>query len=148
MRFRITVALLFLATALPAAPANISLLNTVVQGERTEYLIDIETLKGTPDWGPDKKEPPLAVSEACRIAVEAGRRRFPKADNISIQSVTLRSTEYHSGPSPTGPPDIVRWHYEVGILPIVSGETDYSASGSFIVILMDGSIIAPTRSKA
>jgi hypothetical protein len=148
MRFRITTVLLLVATGLAAAPSNISLLNTVVQGQRTEFLTDIETLKRTPGWTLGKQEPPLAVSDACRIAVEAGKRRFPKADSISIQSVTLRSTEYHSGPSPNGPADIVRWHYEVSILPVVGGETDFTASGNFIVILMDGSVIEPTRTNA
>ena len=91
MRFHITIALLLVGTAVAAAPSNISLLITVVQGEQIEYLTDIETLKRTPG----KQEPPLAVSDACRIAIEAGKRRFPKADNISIQSITLSSTAYN-----------------------------------------------------
>ena len=54
MRFHITLVLLIVASGLLAAPANISLLITVVQGERIEYLTDIETLKRTPDWTPGK----------------------------------------------------------------------------------------------
>jgi hypothetical protein len=142
MRFHITIALLLVGTAVATAPSNISLLITVVQGEQIEYLTGIETLKRTPDWTPGKQEPPLAVSDACRIAIEAGKRRFPKADNISIQSITLSSTAYN------GPDDIVRWHYEVSILPVVRGKTDFTASGKFVVILMDGSVIEPTRTKA
>ena len=95
MRFHITLALLFVATGLAAGPANISLFSIMVQGQPIEYRTDIETLKRTPDWIPGKQEPPLAVSDACRIAVEAGRRRFPKADNISILSVTLSPIASH-----------------------------------------------------
>ena len=141
MRFHITLALLIVASGLLGAPANIALLLTNVNGERIEYLTDIGTLKRTPEWTPGKQEPPLAVSDACRIAVEAGKRRFPKADGISIQSVTLSSIAYGAG-------DIVRWHYEVAILPIVGGKTYFKDSGSYIVILMDGSIVEPTRTKA
>src|SRR5690349_8542425 len=115
MRFHITLALLIVASGLLAAPANIGLLLVGVQGGQIEYLTDIDTLKRTPDWTPGRQEPPLAVSDACRIAVEAGKRRFPKADSISIQSVTLSSIAY-------GSHDIVRWHYEVAILPIIGGK--------------------------
>jgi hypothetical protein len=139
MRFHITLALLIVASGLLAAPANdpggrdfdrdlaklsrrnIALLLTNVNGEQIEYLTDIDTLKRTPDWTPGKQEP-------------------PKADGISIQSVTLSSIAY-------GADDIVRWHYEVAILPIVGGKTYFKDSGNFIVILMDGSIVEPMRTK-
>ena len=137
MRFHITSALLLVATALAATPSDISLMTVGGQAGQFEYLTDIETLKRTPDWTPGKQEPPLSFSEACHIAVEAGKRRFPKAENISIQSVTL--TQYHSGPA-----DIVRWHYEVEILPVVGGKIHYADLGNPIVILMDGSVIEPT----
>jgi hypothetical protein len=142
MRFYITIALFLVATAIAAAPSNIVVLLTVYKGgEGIEYRTDIETLKRTPDWTPGKQEPPLAVSDACRIAVEAGRRLFPKAENISIRSVMLGST----ASTAHGPADIVRWHYEVHIIPVVGGKIDFFDSGTHIVILMDGSVIEPTR---
>jgi hypothetical protein len=139
MRFHITLALLIVASGLLAAPANIGLLLVGVQGGQIEYLTDIDTLKRTPDWTPGKQEPPLAVSDACRIALEAGKRRFPKAEGIFIQSVTLSSIAYGA------PDDVVRWHYEVAIWPSVGGKPYFKDSGSYIVILMDGSIVEPTR---
>ena len=141
MRFYITIALFLVATAIAAAPSNIVVLLTVYKGgEGIEYRTDIETLKRTPDWTPGKQEPPLAVSDACRIAVEAGRRRFPKAESISIRSVMLGST----ASTAHGPADIVRWHYEVEILPVVGGKIHYADLGNPIVIRMDGSVIEPT----
>ena len=120
-------------------------MNISADGEQFEYLTDIETLLRTPDWTPGKQEPPLAVSDACHIAVEAGKRRFPKADSISIHSVTLSSTANYSDPPPRAfPPDIVRWHYEVFILPVVGGKIHYADLGNPIVIRMDGSVIEPT----
>jgi hypothetical protein len=122
-----------------------------VQFEQFEYVTDIDTLMRTPDWTPGKQELPLAVSDACRIAVEAGKLRFQNADGIAIESVTLRPTGIR-GESFTALAigDIVRWHYEVGIMPIVGGKPSFADLGSDIVgrdivILMDGSIVEPTR---
>ena len=153
IRFHITLALLVVASGLLAAPAKITLFSIDVQGEQIEYLTDIDTLMRTPDWTPGKQEPPLAVSDACRIAVEAGKLRFQNADGIAVESVTLRPTATRSGSS-TGLAindiinDIVRWHYEIAILPIVGGKPSFADLGGEIVILMDGSIVEPTRTKA
>ena len=153
IRFHITLALLVVASDLLAAPAKITLFSIDVQGEQIEYLTDIDTLMRTPDWTPGKQEPPLAVSDACRIAVEAGKLRFQNADGIAIESVTLRPTATRSGSS-TGLAindlinDIVRWHYEIAILPIVGGKPSFADLRGEIVILMDGSIVEPTRTKA
>ena len=153
IRFHITLALLVVASGLLAAPAKITVFSINVQGEQIEYLTDIDTLMRTPDWTPGKQEPPLAVSDACRIAVEAGKLRFQNADGIVIESVTLRPTATRGGSS-TGLAindiinDIVRWHYEIAILPIVGGKPSFAGLGGEIVILMDGSIVEPTRTKA
>lgn len=149
IRLHITLALLVVASGLLAAPAKITLFSINVQGEQIEYVTDIDTLMRTPDWTPGKQEPPLAVSDACRIAVEAGKRRFQNADGIAIESVTLRPTATR-GDSFTGLAinDTVRWHYEIAIVPIVGGKPSFADLGSDIVILMDGSIVEPTRTKA
>lgn len=163
IRFHITLALLVVASGLLAAPAKITVFSINVQGEQIEYLTDIDTLMRTPDWTPGKQEPPLAVSDACRIAVEAGKLRFQNADGIAIGSLTLRPTATR-GDSFTGlainealdltmlvsksPGTIVRWHYEIAILPIVGGKPSFADLGGDIVILMDGSIVEPTRTKA
>jgi hypothetical protein len=143
MRVLIFISLLMLSTIAVAGP-EISLLNTEdMHGKRTKYPISLETLARTPEWSPKAQDPPLAVPAACRIATEAGKRRLPKADDISIQSVTLRITEYHSGRALGGPADIVRWHYEVSVAPIMGGETFFGGSSTIIVILMDGTVIDP-----
>ena len=149
IRFHITLALLVVASGLLAAPAKITLFSINVQGEQIEYLTDIDTLMRTPDWTPGKQEPPLAVSDACRIAVEAGKLRFQNADGIAIGSLTLRPTATR-GDSFTrlAINDIVRWHYEIAILPNVGGKPSFADLGGDIVILMDGSIVEPTRTKA
>jgi len=153
IRFHITLALLVVASGLLAAPAKITLFSINVQGEQFEYVTDIDTLMRTPDWTPGKQEPPLAVSDACRIAVEAGKLRFQNADGIAIESVTLRPTATR-GDSFTGLAinasinAIVRWHYEVAIVRIVGGKPSFADLGGEIVILMDGSIVEPTRTKA
>ena len=148
IRFHITLALVVVASGLLAAPAKITLFSIDIQGEQFEYVTDIDTLMRTPDWTPGKQEPPLGVSDACRIAVEAGKLRYQNADGIAIESVTLRPTAM-LGDSFTALPigDIVRWHYEVAILPIVGGKPSFAELGSDIVILMDGSIVPP-RTKA
>jgi hypothetical protein len=135
---------LFVSSSIAVAEPTISLLNmSDIHGKRTEYPVDLERLARTPEWTPGMQDPPLAVSAACRIAAETGKRRLPKADDISIQSITLRNTEYHSGRTESGPADIVRWHYEISVAPIIGGETFFGASSTIIVLLMDGTIIEP-----
>src|SRR4051812_22396543 len=76
---------------------------------RVQFHTDTKTLAATPEWAPGLKEPPLSVSAASKIAVEAGKHRLPKADDITIESVQLQKREsYHGGPSPSR---LVRWFY-------------------------------------
>ena len=145
MRILAIIAFLTLSS-IAVAGQDISLLNmSDMHGKRTEYPVPLETLSHTPEWTPGTKEPPLTVSAAVRITTEAGKLRFPKADGISIQSVTLRSTEYHAGAALGGPADIVRWHYEVSVAPVIGGETFFGGSATVIVILMDGTVVQPTH---
>jgi hypothetical protein len=115
------------------------------RGNRLQFHTDTKTLAATPEWTPGLKEPPLSVTAATKIAIEAGKRRLSKADDISIQSLQLqRNDSYHGGPTPT---KLVRWFYVFSVSPILGGETYRGESATEIVILMDGKVIEPTAVK-
>jgi hypothetical protein len=111
-----------------------------------QFRTDTDALARTPEWAPGSQDPPLAVTAATRIAVEAGKRRLPKADDIAINSITLRKSESY-GRSAGGLGRLVRWYYEFTVSPIMGGETFHGSSATTIIILLDGSVVEPTPVK-
>jgi hypothetical protein len=112
---------------------------------RVQFRTDTKTLAATPEWTPGSKEPPISVTAAAKIAMEAGKRRLPKADDISIHSLQLlKNDSFHGGPAPT---KLVRWFYVFSVSPIMGGQTYSGESATDIVILMDGKIIEPAPVK-
>jgi hypothetical protein len=119
---------------------------TDAKGNRVQFRTDTEALARTPEWNPGSQDPPLTVAAATRIAVEAGKRRLPKADDIAINSITLRKSESY-GRSAGGLARLVRWYYEFTVSPIIDGETFHGSSATTLVILLDGSVIEPSPVK-
>ena len=118
---------------------------TDAKGNRLQYRTDTDTLARTSDWSPGAQDPPLTVTAVTRIAIDAGKRRLPKADDIAIQFITLRKSDSYGGNPPR---KITRWYYQVSLSPIIGGET-YPKGYSIIdiIILLDGTVIEPTPAK-
>src|SRR6266436_3767922 len=53
---------------------------TDAKGNRLQFRTDTNTLARTSDWSPGTQDPPLTIPAVTRIAIEAGKRRLPKAD--------------------------------------------------------------------
>jgi hypothetical protein len=119
---------------------------TDAKGSRVQFHTDTEALARTPEWNPGSQDPPLTVVTATRIAIEAGKRRLPKADDIAVNSITLRKSESY-GRSAGGLGRLVRWYYEFTVSPIMGGETFHGSSATTLVILLDGSVIEPSPVK-
>ena len=80
------------------------------KGTRVQFRTDTQALGRTPEWTPGSQDPPLTVTGATRAAVEAGKRRFPKADDIAINSISLQKSEsYRQSAGALG--RLVRWYY-------------------------------------
>ena len=118
---------------------------TDAKGNRIQFHTDTDRLVRTPDWSPGTQDPPLTVTAVTRIAIEAGKRRLPKADDIAIQFITLRKADAYGGSPPN---KFTRWYYQVSVSPIVGGETYFKRSSMIdIVILLDGTVVEPTPAK-
>ena len=118
---------------------------TDAKGNRLQYRTDTNTLARTSDWSPGAQDPPLTITAVTRIAIEAGKRRLPKAEDIAIQFITLRKSDSYGGDPPK---KITRWYYKVSLSPIIGGETYFRGSSIIdIVILLDGTVIEPTPAK-
>jgi hypothetical protein len=115
-------------------------------GARIQFGTDTDALARTPEWKPGTQEPPIAVTAATRIAIEAAKRRLPKASDIAVDSITLRKSESY-GQNGTGSGKLVRWYYVFSISPIVGRDAVQSTPGTTIVILLDGSVIEPSVMK-
>ena len=119
---------------------------TDAKGTRVEFRTDTDALARTPEWTPGSQDPPFTVSAATRVAVEAGKRRLPKADDIAINSITLRKSESY-GQSAGKLGRLVRWYYEFTVSPVIGGETFHGQSATTIIILFDGSVVEPSPVK-
>lgn len=148
MRFVLFSALAVMA-AVAAAQDNFDVVlldMTDAKGARSQFRTDTKTLAGTPDWTPGVQEPPLTITAASKIAVEAGKRRLPKADDIALDSVTLRKSEA-IGASAGTLGRLVRWYYVFTVSPIIGGETFTGPSATTIVVLLNGSVVDPSPVK-
>lgn len=149
MRTLLFIIIGFLSTSLASAQDKFTVVLTEVEdakGNRVQFRTDTDALARTPEWMPGSKDPPLTVSAATRIAEEAGKRRLPKADEIAINSVSLRKSESH-GRSAGGLGRLVRWYYEFAVSPVMGGETFHGPSATTIIILLDGSVIEASPLK-
>jgi hypothetical protein len=118
---------------------------TDAKGNRIQFHTDTDRLARTPDWSPGTQDPPLTITAVTRIAIEAGKRRLPKADDIAVQFITLRKADAYGGSPPN---KFTRWYYQVSVSPIVAGETFFKGSSIIdIVILLDGTVVEPTPAK-
>jgi hypothetical protein len=104
------------------------------------FVATTKTLEATPQSGLGVDDQPLSMKAACKIALDAGMRRFPKTHGISFESLKfLRNVfEYPAG-------RLVTWFYVISIKPVFPEYT--SGPPTDIVILLDGKVIDPTPMK-
>ena len=139
----------FMATAALAQQSfDVVLMDaTDAKGTRVQFRTDTKTLAGTSEWTPGAQEPPLTITAATKIAVEAGKRRLPKADDIALDSVTLRKNESYHSAGVGGLGRLVRWYYVFTVSPVLGGETFTGESATTIVVLLNGSVVEPSPVK-
>lgn len=99
------------------------------------YLKD-QQLERTPNWQPQKGEPPLSPSQAWDLVSKWGKEKLKRYDRIRIRSINLtRSGCWRSRG---------RWYYIVHYDPIIDGNSLYGG-GNFAAVLMDGTVIGPQK---
>lgn len=111
---------------------------TKADGSKLGLFISPAQISSSPAWKPGTGEPPLPFSRAVQLALHWAKAEYKRFDDVQIRSVHVTS---YGCPSPEN-----RWYYNVDFTPIMDGNPMF-ATGYFVAILMDGTIIAPTPIK-
>ncbi|MCC8361690.1 hypothetical protein LK996_01145 [Lysobacter sp. A6] len=105
-------------------------------GKTTELRLDFDALARMPAWTPGNSDPPLSVAKASQLALAWGKHRYRRYDDVRIAEILLTS----AGCRQTSP----RWYYRVQFRPMMEGN-GVLGYDQFVAVLMDGTIVEPTR---
>jgi hypothetical protein len=111
--------------------------------QHTKFYTDRKSLADSPDWTPLQAGPPLAIADATKVAIDAGKHRFANAQDIFIERVSLQQKILEA--STRNPEKMVRWFYVFSVNPITEGR--HFGDLTPIVILLDGKVIEPVVSE-
>jgi hypothetical protein len=121
------------------------------QLRQTEWWIDRQVLEKQPRWNSLTDELPFSAQRACGLALPDVERRFPEVQEWRVQTVYLRNL---SSGGTTGNmysyPNV--WIYEITFAPANEMnkkklEDDVGVAALTQVVLLDGTIVAPTTIK-
>lgn len=136
-----------------------------IDGEPVSIVLSADQLSQTPDWSSDDQdEPPLSVGKAIAKAKIAVAKKFPKFKDknwtvsvILAEEHTSINTDHHFTDSDGTEycADVARltftlqkWVYWVRLTwhPLVgNGLTDHVAPNIPVAVLMDGTVVLPTK---
>ena len=108
-------------------------------GGRVELVLDSDLIEKTPQWLPEKGEPPFPVAKAATLAKKWGEKNYKGADSIEVRQISLTSLGCSNMSN--------RWYYVVEFLPKVNGVPKFEP-GNWVAVLFDGEVVGPTRSVA
>jgi len=105
-------------------------------GKNYAFIVPEATLAETPEWLPEKQDPPLAIPQAIAIANKAALTDHPKFEGLAPASVELRpASSVHSKN---------RWFYCIGFSPVLEGQI-FWGNEITVVLLMDGTVVKPSE---
>lgn len=119
---------------------KVPLLSTTKEdGSKVVLLASEEQFMQAPTWAPGKGEPPLSVSRAVQIAEKWAKNEYKRYDTVKIESIHL--TEF----------GCIRrngyWYYTIHFSPVIDGNVLHG-SGHFAAVLLNGTVIGPTKQKS
>lgn len=118
---------------------KIPLISTVKEdGTRIGILASEEQFSKSPTWTPGKGEPPLPISKAVEIAEKWAKNEYKRYDDVKIDSIRLTQFGCMSQKG--------YWYYTFDFSPVIEGNVLHG-SGNFAAVLMDGTVIGPTKVK-
>ncbi len=111
----------------------------LANGKHYVFASTEETVGKTPEWFPEKTDPPLAVSRAIAIAKKAALEDHPKFDDLIVSSVEVRRAGCVRSDN--------RWFYLVDFSPVIDGQS-FSGSEITAAVLMDETVVRPQEKNA
>jgi uncharacterized membrane protein YkoI len=104
-------------------------------GKTYEFHVPQDDLKKTAAWTTAQENPPLSVRRAIDIAAQRLATLLPNGNDWRLHAVTLREIDN-------------RWVYLVEFLePLRPGVEQQTAAGFQLVVLMNGTAVAPRVSQ-
>jgi hypothetical protein len=115
------------------------LLQETTDWNGTAYIYSISRRRAerTPDWTPERGEPPLSTTKAMAIAEKAAKSRHPKIGDFRTTSISLQGMNC----TPVIPG---KWFYMVSLQPVM---THGRLSHVWELVLLDGTVVTPTESS-
>jgi hypothetical protein len=132
-----TILLSSFASAYAACLGHPVVTTQLDDGSKVGIVVKEAQFKKAPAWAPSKGEPPLSISKVVIAAEKWAKTEYASYDSARIHSVDL--TEFGCNDDPR------YWYYLVHFLPMKNGQPSFG--GHFIAVLLDGTVIGPTRIK-
>lgn len=107
-------------------------------GTTVGVLVSKAQHERAPSWAPGRGEPPLSIAKVADIAQRWAKTSYKEFESVGVYSIQLSEYGGCAG-------EKRYWHYIVSFRPIKNGEPLFG--GYFAVVLLDGTIIGPTRVK-
>jgi hypothetical protein len=103
-------------------------------GKNYDFVVSEIALQKTPEWFPEKQDPPFTIPQAIAAAKKAALADHPKFDDLVTSSVEIRRVGAFRSKN--------RWFYRVEFNPVIEGQT-FFGNDITVVLLMDGTVVKP-----
>jgi hypothetical protein len=139
---RLSLAVIVLCTSHWAAAQNPNcgkfpvMTSKLLDGTSVGVFISEAQFKKAPKWS-GSGEPPLSIGRAIEIAEKWGKAKYANYDSARIRGINL--SEYGCPGQPS------YWYYSIHFAPVKDGRSSYG--GHYVVLLLDGTLIEPTKVK-
>jgi hypothetical protein len=117
---------------------NVIMSGTKSDGEVVSIVLNGDRIKQTPAWDLMSADPPLSISKSVVLALDWVKKIYPESGAVQIESITIRNYGCKD--------DFDKWYYLISFTKLVDGRRIHEV-GNWVVLLMDGSIVAPTITR-
>ncbi|HVT14712.1 MAG TPA: hypothetical protein VHQ90_00845 [Thermoanaerobaculia bacterium] len=110
-----------------------------VDGKNYDYIVTESVLAKTPEWLPEKQEPPLSIPAAMAIAKKVALADHPKFETVVAAAIEIRPASSYRSKN--------RWFYSLDFAPVLEGQP-YYGNEITVVLLLDGTVVKPRERQA
>jgi hypothetical protein len=107
-------------------------------GTQIRLVISEDDIVAAPAWNPINGEPPLGLSQAYQVAMNWAKANYTRYDDVKVREISLTKYSCYTTAD--------RWYYTFDLIPTLDGN-DLFGTGNWVAVLMNGRVVAPTRSR-
>lgn len=124
----------------PDSGPDTKVLTMFQDGSRLIWAIPRERMEATVHWSPEDGPPQLSIADAVKLGTASLRTRYPYVKGFAVRKIGLDSffdPRYSNAV----------WYYVVDCVPILSAGVERDRRLFYAVVMLDGFVIEPTKSK-